>query len=299
MSLEQIRFCLRPNVSFKSGDNLRGHKGVGATFLAYGFSFIKLQTKQGEAQFSAVLRQGRQWAEDESNTIPRPTFEAAPFEIPELTADTSGTAVEIMLGQHPGERPKSLTWLGVQTAKQWLDVLRIKTPLGGVYLSKPSYKPIVVVNVAGSGAPNTTETITTAEYYFPHEAEGFKVQAISDISSALDKIQGDLRVKQARLPAEFKKLDCLYEIWDKDDLLREESDFAQTLEEGGRRELVERHGVELYIAFLRSAKLWSTINHELIGVRGNVRLLHGGVQMASDYMVQGDLSVIPLTSAIG
>jgi DNA topoisomerase VI subunit B len=36
LSLEQVRLFLRPNVSFKENQNYRGHKGVGATFLAYG-----------------------------------------------------------------------------------------------------------------------------------------------------------------------------------------------------------------------------------------------------------------------
>src|SRR6478672_7107961 len=37
MNEEQIKYCLRPSVSFKKQADLRGHKGVGATFLAYGF----------------------------------------------------------------------------------------------------------------------------------------------------------------------------------------------------------------------------------------------------------------------
>src|ERR1700721_3465561 len=75
MNEEQIKYCLRPSVSFKKQADLRGHKGVGATFLAYGFSFLKLQTKQTGLQIAAVLRQGRQWAEDNSGTVPRPRFE--------------------------------------------------------------------------------------------------------------------------------------------------------------------------------------------------------------------------------
>lgn len=46
MDTEQFKYCLRPNVSFKKNVDLRGHKGVGATFVAYGFSFLKLQTKK-------------------------------------------------------------------------------------------------------------------------------------------------------------------------------------------------------------------------------------------------------------
>ena len=64
MDEQEFKFCLRPNVSFKRQADLRGHKGVGATFLAYGFSFAKLQTRKSGSSLGAILRQGRQWAED-------------------------------------------------------------------------------------------------------------------------------------------------------------------------------------------------------------------------------------------
>ena len=68
--------------SFKLQTEYRGHKGVGATFLAYGFSFLKLQSKQEDVSFAAVLRQGRAWAEDSSGSIPRPKFEEIEFSVP-------------------------------------------------------------------------------------------------------------------------------------------------------------------------------------------------------------------------
>ena len=46
--LDEVKYFLRPNVSFKTGTDLRGHKGVGATFLAYGYSSFSVQTKQGD-----------------------------------------------------------------------------------------------------------------------------------------------------------------------------------------------------------------------------------------------------------
>ena len=64
MDEDEFKFCLRPNRSFKNQTDFRGHKGVGATFLAYGFSFAKLQSKQPNSTFAAILRQGRAWAED-------------------------------------------------------------------------------------------------------------------------------------------------------------------------------------------------------------------------------------------
>jgi hypothetical protein len=135
MNEDQFKYCLRPSVSFKTQADLRGHKGVGATFVAYGFSFLKLQSKKDNKQLAVILRSGRQWAEDMSGTIPRPKLESVEFSVPELSQAASGTSVEIILGQANGERPRDLSWIGARTADQWYDVLRIKTPLGGIYLS--------------------------------------------------------------------------------------------------------------------------------------------------------------------
>jgi len=94
MNLEEFLLCFRPNVSFKRGDNLRGNKGVGATFLAYGFNYISLQTKNNGCFFSSILRQGRQWVDDTSDRIPRPLLEEQKFDVPELLNEESGTVFE-------------------------------------------------------------------------------------------------------------------------------------------------------------------------------------------------------------
>jgi DNA topoisomerase VI subunit B len=51
LSEEQFKQFLCPDISFKSGKT-RGHKGVGATYLAYGFNHIQVATKSGD--YSAV-----------------------------------------------------------------------------------------------------------------------------------------------------------------------------------------------------------------------------------------------------
>jgi len=298
MALNEFKFCLAPDVSFKTQTEGRGHKGVGATFLAYGFSFIKVQTKQGAERYAAVLRQGRQWAEDTSGTVTRPTLERNEFAAPELAAEASGTSVEIIVGQSSGERPRNLGWLGAHNADQWLDILRIKTPVGGVYLHTPKFQPEIIVTVFGSDGQSTRNSSRRADYYYPHEMPGLKAASIGDVSSALAKITGDSQTKFALLDSQFKRLDCLYEIWDKDTLLADDSDFSSAITDE-HRILIERHQVCIYASFLRSAKLWGWFNDEVLKIRKGQGVIRGGLQLASDSMVQGDLSVIPLTSAIG
>lgn len=297
MDESQFKFCLRPNVSFKKGISVRGHKGVGATYLAYGFSLIKLQSRKSGHAVSAVLRGGRNWAEDESSTIPRPKFEQQEFEVPELASEDSGTSIEVIIGDSPGERPRDLSWIGARNAEQWLNVLRIKTPLGGVYLTTPPFKPEVVITVIDAEGGHTTQKTHNCEYYYPHEIPS-KVKSLSDITKALEDIKGDPNTKFSKLGNEFKRLDCVYEIWDKSELLSDDSLFSTALADDARQ-LIERHNVVVYGSFFSSAKQWNEFNDELLKLRKGTRILHGGLQLASDGMVQGDLMVIPLTSTIG
>src|ERR1700745_3296210 len=130
MAEPQFKRCFTPNVSFKKDLQLRGQKGVGATFLAYGFSYVQLCSKQNGVELAATLRGGRLWAEDQTGSVSRPRFEDAPFDVPALASEETGTSIRIVLGNAPGERPQKLDWQGATTALQWLDVLRVKTPLG-------------------------------------------------------------------------------------------------------------------------------------------------------------------------
>jgi hypothetical protein len=299
MNEEQFKFCLRPNVSFKRQQDLRGQKGVGATFLAYGYSFIKLQSKTNASKLAALLRQGRQWAEDESGNVPRPRFEAVEFAVPELTNETSGTSVEIVLGQSAGERPRNMSWIGAQTAEQWIDVLRIKTPLGGVYLSSPAkFLPKIELRVRSAEGSWTQVSTDRAEYYYPHEIPNLKAQTLTDIQKSIAAITGDPATQFTKLSPDFKKLDCIWDIWTKDDLLNEKSLFYSALDEEDRL-LIERHRVIVYAVFLRSAKIWGEFNEDVLKLRKGQRIIYGGLQIATDFMVQGDLSIIPLTSTIG
>ena len=298
MNEREFKYCLRPSVSFKKQTELRGHKGVGATFVAYGFSFLKLQSKQSGTTLAAILRQGRQWAEDSSGTVPRPKFEATDFNASELFSEHSGTCAEIIVGQASGERPKNLGWLGAQNAQQWYTVLSLKSPLGGVYLRTPPFRPKVFIKVRSSEKAETNFETDRAEYFYPHEISDLKVQSLRDVAKALDGIAGDPATKFLKLPAEHKRLDCIWEIWDKEEILEESSSFASALEEEHRL-LIERHSVIVYACFLRSAKIWGELNDEIFALRKGQRIVHGGLQMATDFMVQGDLSIIPLTSTIG
>jgi hypothetical protein len=51
---------LAPNFSFKSGKT-RGHKGVGATYVAYGFNYMRVSTKAPGFNASGRIIGARNW----------------------------------------------------------------------------------------------------------------------------------------------------------------------------------------------------------------------------------------------
>jgi hypothetical protein len=297
MTPTQFKFCFRPNVTFKRGERLRGNKGVGATYLAYGFSQIRIQAKHAGVQLAAILRGGRRWAENSSGAVPRPKLEAQEFNVPELSSESSGACFEVLLGDSPGERPRDLAWIGARNAEQWLNVLRMKTPLGAIALRTTAFSPLVTVEVIDHDGQMTEATSSRCEYYYPHEIPG-KVASLSDITAALNKIPGDTKTKFTKLSGEFKKLDTMWDIWDKDQLMADGGDFAGILDPE-EVVLVDRHDVVVYGAFLSSSKQWQTFNDDVLGLRRGQRIMQGGLQLACDGMVQGDPLVIPLTSTIG
>jgi hypothetical protein len=295
MSQTEVRFCFRPSVSFKTRKQSRGHKGVGATFLAYGFSQIRLSTKTSDWQTTVRLAGGRQWAEDAYGAFRRPTLGVEDFNVAELMAEESGTSVEISLD--PGQRP-NLDWWNATNAQQWYQLLRTRTPLGGIYLSgNKAPRVSCLLRVTDNANDTTTHSTERVEYFYPHEMEEVlpRVKALGEIRAALAGIEGD----NQRIPQELRKIDAMWEVWSADQILAEDSPFAGQKFNESDGQLIRRHNVSVYGCFLSSAKQWGVYQREILRIRKDPLVLRGGMVMASDYMVQGDLSVIPLTSTIG
>ncbi len=292
MNLKEYKFCFRPSISFKKGQNLRGNKGVGATFLAYGYNFIKLQTKINNEKYSAILRQGREWVEDDNNIIPRPKFEYADFDAPELENESSGTCVEIKLTGNESEKPKNFWWFKSNTADQWLDILRIVTPLGAIYLNREKFNPKIFLKVTDkSGKSTDFESQKQIEYYYPHDIPNIKQMDLTSVRTEINSIEGDLKTRMNRLQAPFKNLEVLWDIWSCDQLLAADYLKLELTEE--QIALMQKHEVSLYAAQVDSLNTWKAFN-EQTGIRQNIKVMKGGIQLATDGMPQGDLIPIAL-----
>jgi len=295
MSLDEVKFCFRPNVSFKGRKEARGHKGVGATFLAYGFGLIRLFTKQKNSTISVKLAGGRQWADDSTGSYSRPKLELDDFEASELANETSGTAIEISIPQ--SVRP-DLGWWGATTAHQWYQLLRMRTPLGGIYLAGAT-PPKVKVHIAVIDYSNnlTQEDFEFVEYPYPHEISEIlpRVRSYEEVVKALIGIEGD----SSKIPQELKRIDAIWGIWNAEQIIGEDSPFAGQRFEADQEELIRRHNVSVYGCFLSTAKSWKAFQIDILRIRKDPLVMKGGLLIASDFMIQGDPMMIPLTSTIG
>ncbi len=120
---------------------------------------------------------------------------------------------------------------------------------------------------------------------------------MSAIDKAITSIAGDPATRMQRLPDAFRRLDGIWEVWRADEILNNPI-LTRNLDED-QKILIRRHNITIYACFLSSATTWTTFQRDALRVRPNAVLLRGGLQLASDFMPQGDLMVIPLTSTIG
>lgn len=69
---KELESFLAPNISFKEGEESRGNKGVGATYIGYGFNHLQFATKGNGNIFSGEIIGGRNWVEDFKGIVTRP-----------------------------------------------------------------------------------------------------------------------------------------------------------------------------------------------------------------------------------
>lgn len=299
MDLLQFRQFLKPNFSFKSGLSSRGSKGVGATYLGYGFNYLHISTRSDGQTFSGRIENGRNWVEDTTGTVARPKiFPTAPADGP-FTDVNCGTSVVIRL-TGSNIRPRDLTWNQATTATQWAALLRLLTPAGGIYIDDAAIPPVKINVTVTDRFGKVTETgITSPQYYYPH--------LVISKSGNLEEFLKDQKRRvesgsdPARIPAKFRALNGLWGEWDTEELLGEgESDCPIQLRlDSGERALARDAGVKIYVYLAFSTDLWDMVNDNHLKLRKGARVLHGGLQLGTRHMPQGLTITIPMTNNIG
>lgn len=297
MDEAQFRQFLRPNFSFKDGVNNRGSKGVGATFLGYGFNRLEVATKRtGQLFLAGSLNNGRAWVDDTSNTVPRPKLIPVDSWPEDFEKHDSGTSMRVTL-VGPGIRPRDLSWQGATKADQWLAVLRIATPLGGIHLgSKTGPSTEIEVSVLSPAGEETTCTTSSPEYIFPHTVLGKCVSLPEFLSTQVDRATKHQDL--SKIPHKFTGANGMWGVWSGDEILAGTAPLNPRLDEA-EKALVRELGVRLYAFLCYSTELWDEYNDAHLKLRKGYRLLHGGLQLATRGMPQGVPIPIPMTNNIG
>lgn len=287
----EFKTFLAPNISFKSGGETRGNKGVGVTYIAYGFNDLTIRTKNIHFSYECTLRRGREWIEDHEGTVPRPMVEPPRSASEKFEELDQGTSFKIVFsGKHV--RPSNLGWYQAKTPSQWLYLLLVKTPLGAVILpscmaSKISFN-LTVVNKDGE---HLTLLDQGTKYKFPHD----EIKASQRLATIVDAQRRavDAGKDPSRAIDKFRKSNGIYEIYTTDDLLS----FSGLGE--AERELIGNYKATAYGYFAYSTEIWDQLNDNKAKLRKGLRILRGGLQIACNNMVQGELITIPLTKSIG
>lgn len=299
MDADQFKQFLRPNFSFKSGGVSRGSKGVGATYLGYGFNSLQISTRTNGKLLSGRIDAGRNWLEDKAGTIARPKIVACPVPDGPIASLSRGTAMTVRL-TGANIRPRNLSWYQATTADQWVALLRVLTPVGGLYIKGPQAPAIKInVDVIDQSGKKTSAVIDKPEYLYPHTAisrSGSLSEFIKDQRRRLEA-GGD----PARIPPKFKGLNGLWGSWSASEILKDvESDCPiQPRLEEDEKALARTSGLSLYVYLAFSTDLWDSLSDSQLKLRKGIRLLHGGLQLATRNMPQGLTLTIPMTNNIG
>ncbi|WP_421825917.1 hypothetical protein [Larkinella sp.] len=289
MGLNKSEFnqFLIPFYSFKSGET-RGHKGVGATYLAYGFNYIQIAAKSDDFSVCGKMINARNWLFDEN-----------PSGNPEVEHDNSGPndnefssfsqGVSVTLHVDSTTHPKDLTWIGITSAASWFSVLSIKTGLGAIFENKgiEIYLEIIDPNDVSDTLIKKGISYLYTEY-LPNVKRSIRIRDLQQKTDEYYKKKG----LQARLPSALQNFDCIFEYWKTDEI----NNIIELDEDDNA--IMRKHMPTIYCGYTYSARIFSDFNDSL-GLRSNYKIISGGFQIASNNMPQGEIFTIPLQRYIG
>ncbi|MFD1775420.1 ATP-binding protein [Paenibacillus rhizophilus] len=283
---QKFKSFLAPDFSFKSGKT-RGHKGVGATYLAYGFNFIQVSTKAEDFTAIGKMVDARKWLSDENPSgNPQVKYDETGALDPIFNDIDKGVSIYLKFDQHT--HPKDLSWVKADTADAWLKILSVKTGLGAFFPNNNIKVELTVIKKNGLKDFVKQDGI---EYLWPE-----KIVRKAASYKQLDQKRKELFEKGKdihKLPSPLKDLDVFYGKWSEEELVS-----LLKIVDKDELEICTRYTPTVYFGYAYSLKVWDTFNKAL-NIRSNSKILFGGIQIAANNMPQGDMIQIPLLRNIG
>ena len=291
---KQFKSFLLPNISFKPTGKTRGNKGVGATYLAYGFNHIELGTNSPNYSNYAVLKNGKDWAVGKFGDQ-KPMARSKKSDNLSQLDRGSFFKIRFNIGD---SKDRDLTWYGASTAEQWDALFRVHTPLGGIFLKSESNNVKYHMNVIDQNGNKSKISNTYCNYLYPHELISKKnVQNLGSIINTSVKQSKSAKGSINDLPFNMKNLLGIYQQWSYDDVTSNE--ILDLKLDAEMIEKCKKYKPGIYGFFTRTSDTWKQIGNKKYNLRAGTTLYDSGVRIAITKMVQGDKIVIPLTRHTG
>lgn len=288
IGLDQDKFkqFLAPNFSFKSG-NTRGHKGVGATYVAYGFNYMRVSTKFPGFEASGRIINARRWLK-EAGSASNPKVEPDNSENlePQFANNARGVSVTVRFDETT--HPKKLDWIKATDATKWLKILSVKTGLGSIIEDRILDLHVTVI----SDKKETTVSQKGSSYLWLHKQASKKAK-LSDIETSAEQLFRRHGVGH-KMPDKFRNLDFIFDTWSVDEI---RAQIEQYLDEE-EKEVLDNNSPIVSFEYGYTAKLWTQFNEKL-SLRKDYKIITPGIQLAANNMPQGETIAIPLNRNIG
>lgn len=283
----EFKAFVAPNMSFYKGNDkkTRGNKGVGASYLAFGFDYFCVNTKNVNFNYCGELSKGRSWVGSDDDAESPKIISCKPPEKMGI-ADT-GASILIRLGG-ANTKPKTLKYFSASTPEEWGYLLRAKTPLGSV--GEPPADISCTIVVVKDGVESSGQV--SLGYTYPHEF----VSSSLNLDEYTAWQQGQIKKKRdiTSVPAKFTKRTGVHKFYSEMELL----DLNKSWD-ADEESLIRTHSISAYASFMHSTEIWDLINDKKMNLRKGLKTIRGGLLIANNSMVQGEYLIIPLTSSIG
>lgn len=282
--LEELQEFIAPEATNKrdlyDSGTVRGHKGVGLTFLAYGFNHFEVESKTpGEDPYRVVLEGGRQWVESESvDSDDRPKAEP---ELLDSGALERGTRVKIKTDD--STRPSNLSHV-FNTAEMMKTILETQTAAGVVPPHDDSHPPVdITLNYISDG--DQEEVDISDRYRYPHERLN---EDLEDGQAPLRTVEVSTDDSDDEVPPEERNANHgVYSFFEADDIASRIDDdhTGEYLTEPEEiRDYIREHELQVYVLYTYSTEYRDELKDRW-GIVGNWTFHSPGIRIASDGMI--------------
>jgi hypothetical protein len=295
MSSEDLQEWIGPDFTdkrelFRQG-NVRGHKGVGMTFLVYGFNFFSVESKTDSEHYHLRLEDGRDWIEDDEQLLPPEA---------ELERDISGdlekhgTIVRIKTDNQsqPSSLPNTFNNYDMTAA-----LIERQTAIGVVTPPERYEASIDAKLEYTDSAGNVTTGELATEYRYPHKQIpddwetfdlGEYIESLTEEENVEPKTKDKDRYRAVYRHFEPDKI--------KDYIGDSEGEELKNKEQ--LEKYIDDHDIHAYVLFSYSVNYREKLE-ENWNIPGNRHLHYPGARVATDGMISSWRRDISLTRASG